>query len=65
MNKTEEMGPEESIMREIIAQGDKLMDEMAAFTEMLKRRNQKFAIIFAAIVIGFVLGLIYVFGWLV
>lgn len=65
MNKTKEIEAKEAIMREILAQGNELMDEMAAYTEMLKKRNRKYAIITIAIVVVFLLWLVLVFGWLV
>ena len=44
---------------------EKLIQEMAAYTEKLKRRNQKMMGLTIGMIIGFFLWMIYIFGWLV
>lgn len=49
----------------LLIDSEQLIQEMVAYTEMLKRRNQKMMGLLIGIVIGFFLWMIYIFGWLV
>lgn len=65
MNKRKLSPEEEAVYLEIIKDGEKLMQEMEDFIEILKRRNLKYMGITIGIIIGFFLWMFFIFGWVI
>lgn len=59
------ISPKEALMREIIAHGDDLMDEMAAYAEFLKHRNRIIGAITIGIIIITIAWIASIFIWFI